>query len=55
MLKDNALINNQLVETASHYTYEYQYQALKALISDHLNVNIKDDICSFHSEKSKNK
>tara|TARA_R110002072_G_scaffold7206_1_gene39523 strand:+ start:593 stop:1840 length:1248 start_codon:yes stop_codon:yes gene_type:complete len=55
MLKDNAFINNQLVETASHYTYEYQYQALQALISAHLNVNIKDDICSFHSEKSKNK
>lgn len=55
MLKDNTFTSNQLVKTASHYTYEYQYQALQSLISAHLKKNIKDGICTSHSEKSANR
>lgn len=55
MLKDNTFTNNQLVKTASHYTYKYQYQALQSLISEHLKENIKDDVCTSHSEKSGNR
>lgn len=55
MSTDNSLINNQLVETASGYTYEYQYQSLQSLIAEHIKDNIKDDICTTHSKKSKDK
>ena len=51
MSTDNSLINNQLVETASGYTYEYQYQALQSLITEHIKDNIKDDICTTQSKK----
>lgn len=36
MLNNNTPLTNQLVETASHYTYEYQYQSLQLLISQYL-------------------
>ena len=55
MFKDNVLTSKQLVETASNYTYEYQYQALQFLISELLKKNIKDDVCTFHSVKSEEK
>lgn len=50
---DNSKIKKQLTETASHYTYEYQYNALKKLFFDHLQKNVKDDdLCTTYSNES---
>lgn len=47
---DNTDIRKQLVDTASRYTYEYQYKALKKLIFQK-SKNVKDDTCPSRLRK----
>ncbi len=41
---DNKAFKKQLVETASQYTYDYQYKALKNIILNRLKKNVRDDL-----------
>ena len=42
---NNSKITEKLVNTAKKYSYDYQYNVLQGLISQHLQNSIKDEAC----------